>query len=66
MFFQDGKDGLKFYTDANYFFELWKSEMLQSTERAAEGKGRRGGLKSNRYYLAFVAMAMLQQNRFSE
>jgi len=45
---EDGKDGLKFYTDANYFFELWKSEMLQSTERAAEGKGRRGGLKSNR------------------
>jgi len=45
---EDGKDGLKFYTDANYFFELWKNEMLQSTERAAEGKGRRGGLKSNR------------------
>jgi len=45
---EDGKDGLKFYTDANYFFELWKSDMLQSTERAAEGKGRRGGLKSNR------------------
>jgi len=40
---EDGKDGLKFYTDANYFFELWRSEMLQSTEKAERGK--RGGLR---------------------
>jgi len=40
---EDGKDGLKFYTDPNYFFELWRSEMIQSTEKAREGK--RGGLK---------------------
>ena len=43
--FQDGKDGLKFYTDPNYFFELWRSEMIQSTEKAREG--RRGGLKTD-------------------
>lgn len=29
----DGKDGLKFYTDPNYFFELWRQEMLKDTER---------------------------------
>lgn len=40
---EDGKDGLKFYTDPNYFFELWRSEMIQSTEKAREGK--RGVLK---------------------
>jgi len=40
---EDGKDGLKFYTDANYFFELWRTEMLQSTEKAS---ARRGGLRS--------------------
>jgi len=42
---EDGKDGLKFYTDPNYFFELWRSEMIQSTEKAREG--RRGGLKTD-------------------
>lgn len=40
---EDGKDGLKFYTDPNYFFDLWRTEMIQSTEKAREGK--RGGLK---------------------
>ena len=30
----DGKDGLKFYTDPNYFFELWRQEMLKDTEKA--------------------------------
>ena len=39
---EDGKDGLKFYTDANYFFDLWRSEMLQSTEKAS---AKRGGLR---------------------
>jgi len=43
---EDGKDGIKFYTDANYFFDLWKSEMLQSTEKAE--KGRRGGIRGSR------------------
>ena len=41
--YQDGKDGIKFYTDANYFFDLWRSEMLQSTEKAE--KGKRGGIR---------------------
>ena len=42
LFREDGKDGLKFYTDANYFFDLWRSEMLQSTEKAS---AKRGGLR---------------------
>jgi WAS family protein 3 len=29
----DGKDGLKFYTDPNYFFDLWRQEMLKDTEK---------------------------------
>lgn len=36
----DGKDGLKFYTDPNYFFELWRAEMLNDTEKAIHDKGR--------------------------
>ena len=30
----DGKDGLKFYTDPGYFFELWRQE----TEKAINDK----------------------------
>ncbi|XP_013867022.1 wiskott-Aldrich syndrome protein family member 1 [Austrofundulus limnaeus] len=28
----DGKEGLKFYTDPSYFFDLWREKMLQDTE----------------------------------
>lgn len=37
----DGKDGLKFYTDPNYFFELWRQEMLKDTERMIHDKGKK-------------------------
>lgn len=37
----DGKDGLKFYTDPNYFFDLWKQEMLKDTERVMNDKGKK-------------------------
>lgn len=36
----DGKDGLKFYTDPNYFFELWRQEMLEDTERMKHDRGK--------------------------
>ncbi|XP_054165936.1 actin-binding protein WASF3-like [Oppia nitens] len=36
----DGKDGLKFYTDPNYFFDLWRQEMLADTERALQDRRR--------------------------
>lgn len=32
----DGKDGLKFYTDPSYFFELWRAEMLRETPGAGK------------------------------
>lgn len=45
----DKKDGLKFYTDPSYFFNLWKEKMLQATEdkrkekrRQKVGGGRQG------------------------
>lgn len=34
----DGKDGLKFYTDPSYFFNLWREEMTQETERLKHDK----------------------------
>ena len=37
----DGKDGLKFYTDPDYFFHLWRQEMLKDTERIINDKGRK-------------------------
>lgn len=45
----DGKDGLKFYTDPNYFFDLWKQQMLKETEkvdRVERKKGAHRGLGS--------------------
>lgn len=38
---EDGKNGLKFYTDPNYFFELWRQEMLKDMEKAMQDKGRK-------------------------
>nr|CAD7207428.1 unnamed protein product [Timema douglasi] len=38
---EDGKDGLKFYTDANYFFDLWRQEMLKDTERMMNDRGKK-------------------------
>ncbi|KAK7027293.1 Wiskott-Aldrich syndrome protein member 1 [Halocaridina rubra] len=35
---EDGKDGLKFYTDPSYFFNLWREEMTQETERLKHDK----------------------------
>ncbi|XP_040563301.1 uncharacterized protein SCAR [Lepeophtheirus salmonis] len=37
----DGKDGLKFYTDPNYFFELWRQEMVKDTERMMNDRGKK-------------------------
>ncbi|EEC09593.1 conserved hypothetical protein [Ixodes scapularis] len=37
----DGKDGLKFYTDPNYFFDLWRQEMLKDTERIMLDRGKK-------------------------
>lgn len=39
-FRDDKKDGLKFYTDPSYFFNLWKEKMLQATEDKRKEKRR--------------------------
>lgn len=41
----DGKDGLKFYTDPSYFFNLWREEMTQETERLKLDKKQKVILK---------------------
>ncbi|GBP29504.1 Wiskott-Aldrich syndrome protein family member 3 [Eumeta japonica] len=40
-FRDDGKDARKFYTDPDYFFELWRKEMLQDTERIQHDRGKK-------------------------
>lgn len=35
---EDGKSGLKFYTDPDYFFELWRKQMLKDVEMAHQNK----------------------------
>ncbi|XP_028839084.1 wiskott-Aldrich syndrome protein family member 3 [Denticeps clupeoides] len=36
----DHSDGMKFYTDPSYFFDLWKEKMLQDTEDKRKEKRR--------------------------
>ncbi|XP_031570076.1 wiskott-Aldrich syndrome protein family member 3-like [Actinia tenebrosa] len=36
----DDKDGLKFYTDPKYFFELWCEEMKKETEKKKKRKNK--------------------------
>ncbi|KAM6916259.1 actin-binding protein WASF3-like [Xenentodon cancila] len=40
LYRDDKKDGLKFYTDPSYFFNLWKEKMLQATENKRKEKRR--------------------------
>nr|XP_020836051.1 wiskott-Aldrich syndrome protein family member 3-like [Phascolarctos cinereus] len=44
----DKKDGLKFYTDPSYFFNLWKEKMLQATEDKRKEKQRQKGAEQHR------------------
>ncbi|KAM9441094.1 actin-binding protein WASF3 isoform 2-T4 [Clarias gariepinus] len=37
---EDHVDGMKFYTDPSYFFDLWKEKMLQDTEDKRKEKRR--------------------------
>jgi hypothetical protein len=53
----DGKDGLKFYTDPNYFFDLWKQEMLKDTEKVKHDKGKKVSGLSN--FMAFFSLFSL-------
>ncbi|KAK3509428.1 hypothetical protein QTP70_034183, partial [Hemibagrus guttatus] len=37
---EDHVDGMKFYTDPSYFFDLWKEKMLQDTEEKRKERRR--------------------------
>ncbi|OQV19364.1 putative Wiskott-Aldrich syndrome protein family member 3 [Hypsibius exemplaris] len=39
----DGKEGMKFYTDPDYFFELWKEKMLEGGEKQRVDRARKPG-----------------------
>lgn len=54
---EDGKDGLKFYTDPNYFFDLWRQEMLKDTERMMHDRGKKVSI-----YLFFTFLFCLAVN----
>lgn len=41
----DGKEGLKFYTNPSYFFDLWKEKMLQDTEDKRKEKRKQKVLR---------------------
>jgi len=41
LFSEDGKDGMKFYTDPDYFFNLWRLEMLKDTEKMMHDRGKK-------------------------
>lgn len=46
---EDGKDGVKFYTDPTYFFELWRQEMLKDTERMMHDRGKKHPTKTGNH-----------------
>ena len=50
---EDGKDGLKFYTDPTYFFELWRQEMLKDTERMMHDRGKKVSGSRRRKYCSW-------------
>ncbi|MEQ2214281.1 hypothetical protein XENOCAPTIV_029832 [Xenoophorus captivus] len=43
----DGKEGLKFYTDPSYFFDLWREKMLQDTEDKRKERRKHKGCFSS-------------------
>ncbi|XP_047740055.1 wiskott-Aldrich syndrome protein family member 3 [Hyalella azteca] len=43
----DGKDGLKFYTDPAYFFNLWRDEITKETEQIKDNKKKPGKPKGD-------------------
>ncbi|TWW68853.1 Wiskott-Aldrich syndrome protein family member 1 [Takifugu flavidus] len=40
----DGKEGLKFYTNPSYFFDLWREKMLQDTEDKRKERRKQKGV----------------------
>lgn len=70
----DGKEGLKFYTNPSFFFDLWREKMLQDTEDKRKEK-RKQKVKEAELYMRGVVyilintnltMLMLYSNRVSQ
>lgn len=59
LFRDDKKEGLKFYTDPSYFFDLWKEKMLQDTEDKRKEKRRQKVHKSTYGYIYIVLTLVL-------
>lgn len=53
----DKVDGMKFYTDPSYFFDLWKEKMLQDTEdkRKEKRKQRVFAVKVHLKYMVILS-----------
>ena len=54
----DGKDGLKSYTNPSQFFELWRQDMLKDTERLIHDKGRK--VTSIKTIGLFISLTLIQ------
>jgi hypothetical protein len=63
IFRDDGKDGLKFYTDPNYFFDLWSQEMLKDTEKKLHDRGKK--VTSIDKLLFMKVLCIFQREKFS-
>lgn len=58
-FREDGKDGLKFYTDPNYFFDLWSQEMLKDTEKKLHDRGKKVGILTELYFQRRISITVV-------
>lgn len=58
-FREDGKDGLKFYTDPNYFFDLWSQEMLKDTEKKLHDRGKKVGILAELYFQRRISITVV-------
>ena len=66
-FREDGKDGVKFYTDPNYFFELWRQDMLKDTERMMHDRGKKVCLLLNfAFYVTVVHILKYTTRKLTE
>lgn len=62
---EDGKDGLKFYTDPNYFFDLWSQEMLKDTEKKLHDRGKKVKRNFVSLFFRFFSYTYIRAPRFS-
>lgn len=52
---------MKFYTDPDYFFQLWRQEMLKDTERMMHDKGKKVRRDDKLLFVVTLSMGMDSQ-----